>query len=493
MAKAPSARREPPRAQSVGEKFVEMTTRPVRSLIVALAVPAVISNLVTTIYNLADTFFIGQISTSASGAIGIAYAMMTLIQAIGFFFGQGTGNAISRELGRKHVEEARVIASTGLAATLVAGTFVAVAGNLLIVPLCKLAGATDTILPYAVTYMGLILTGAPWMAASLVLSNQLRFEGSSTIAMVGLVTGSVVNFGLAPLLIFACGMGIAGAGLATIVCQGISFVVLVVANQRLGTVRLSLARVRPSGRFFATVVNGGIPSFFRQVVFAFATICLNTAAAPYGDAAIAAVAIVMRVVSIGNCIQIGLGQGFQPVCGFNYGAAIYRRVRAGYLFSVKAAMAVLAGLCVLAFAFAPQIVGFFRNDPEVIAIGTATLRFQCFSLPFTGVAMLTNFMLQTTGKVWRATFLGVARLGIFLAPTVIVLSSALGVQGIEMAQTVSDGITLLVAVPMAASLLGELGRLQRQTDATRRADVQRAVAAYVAAEEAGEHVVVIDA
>jgi Na+-driven multidrug efflux pump len=303
------------------------------------------------------------------------------------------------------------------------------------------------------------------MTTSLVLNNLLRFQGNAFFSMVGLVAGAVLNFALAPLLIFVCGMGIAGAGLATIVCQLLSFVLLLVGLQRSGIVRLSRGALHPSERLYRIVANGGIPSFLRQVVFGFATICLNTAARPYGDAAIAGIAIVMRVVSIGNCVQIGLGQGFQPVCGFNYGARNFRRVREGYFFSVKAAFVVLAVMCAVAFAFAPQIVAIFRDDAEVIAVATITLRFQCVSLPFTGLAMLTNFMLQTTGKMWRASFLGVARLGIILAPTVFILASWQGLLGIEMAQSVSDAITLAITIPMAASLLREFDRRQEKVDA----------------------------
>lgn len=477
--------------KTVEEKYVEMTTMPVDKLIISLAIPTVVSNLVSTLYNLCDTFFIGQISTSASGAIGVAYAVMTLIQGIGFFFGQGTGNAISRALGSKDTDKAGSIAMTGFVSAIVAGVGVAVFGHIFLEQICVIAGSTDTILPYAKTYIGIILIGAPWMAASLVLNNQLRFEGNAFFSMVGLVSGAALNFLLAPLFIFVLDMGIAGAACATIICQAFSFTLLLVGTQRAGTVRLSRANLKPSRKLYATISNGGFPSLCRQVVFGFATICLNSAARPFGDAAIAAVAIVMRVTSIGNCIQIGLGQGFQPVCGYNYGARLYRRVKRGFFFSVKTAMIVLAVLCAVAFAFSPEIVSVFRNDPEVISIGTITLRFQCVSLPFTGLAMLTNFMLQTTGKVWRASFLGVARLGIILAPTVVVLTNLLGLTGIEMAQSVSDIITMLISIPMAVSLLHELDLRQQKVDLTNeyRMKAERAVSDYIAAEQAGRHLV----
>lgn len=444
------------------EKYQQMTCAPVAPLIVSLAIPTIVSNLVSTIYNLADAFFIGQISTSASGAIGVAYATMTAIQAVGFFFGQGAGNAISRELGRQEVAKTGRIASVAVASSFLGGIVIAVLGLLLLEPICTICGATETIMPYATTYIGIILIGAPWMCTSLVLNNLLRFEGSATFAMVGLVSGAVLNFALAPALIFWADLGIAGAGLATIICQLVSFVILTAGLSRGGAIRLSFHDARPSVGLYRTIASSGIPSLARQVVLGVATICMNTAARPFGDAAIAAIAVVNRVTGIGNCVQIGIGQGFQPVCGYNYGARLYKRVRAGYFFSVKASLVILAAFCAVVFVVAPQIVGILRNDPEVIAIGTATLRFQCVSLPLTGLAMITNFMLQTTGKTWRASFLGMARLGIILAPTVMVMSALLGLLGVELAQSVSDLITLGISIPMAASLLHELARREAQ-------------------------------
>lgn len=437
-------------------KYRQMTQTPVHRLVLSLAWPSIVSNLVTTLYNLADTFFIGKISTSASGAIGVAFVVMTLIQAAGFYFGQGTGNAMSRYLGRRDQRMADTMASIGVASAFGMGLLIAVVGHLLLEPVCVLAGATPTILPYAKTYIGLILVGAPWMCAALTLNMQLRFEGESAYAMVAFVSGAVLNFGLAPLLIFACGLGIAGAGLATITCQFLSFVLLLVGMQRSHVAHLSLGALAVGRDLAREINNGGLPSLARQLVSGFAITVLNNAARPYGDAAIAAIAIVQRVVSFGNYIQIGIGQGFQPVCGYNYGARRYGRVREAMDFARKAAFGIVACVCVLTFAGAGQIVPLFRDDPEVIRIATVTLRFQSVTLPLTGIAMITNFALQTTGRMWRATFLGLCRLGLALAPVVAILSHVLGLAGVECAQSVADVITVLVAVPMALQLEREL-------------------------------------
>lgn len=446
----------PPTDDAADRKYRQMTEEPIRPLVLGLAWPSIVSNLVTTVYNLADTYFIGRISTAAEGAIGVAFVVMTLIQAGGFYFGQGTGNAMSRYLGRRDQAMADTMATLGVAGALAFGAVLAVLGHLFLDPLCRLAGATDTILPYARTYISLILVGAPWMCAALTLNMQLRFEGESTYAMVALCAGAALNFGLAPLLIFVADLGIAGAGLATIICQFLSFVLLVAGMQRSHVARLSLRSLRLTPAYAREVNNGGVPSLARQLVSGFATTVLNNAARPYGDAAIAAIAIVQRVVSFGNYVQIGIGQGFQPVCGYNYGAKRYRRVTEGMRFAIRASFLIVAGISVLTFAFAPQIAAFFRDDPEVVDIATTTLRFQSVTLAFTGVAMVTNFALQTTGRMWRATFLGLCRLGFVLAPVVFVASRLLGLLGVEMAQSISDVVTVCIAVPMARGVQREL-------------------------------------
>jgi putative MATE family efflux protein len=456
-------------AESVEEKYQEMTSAPIGHTLAVLSAPAIVSNLVSTIYNLADTYFIGQISTSASGAIGIAYATMTLIQGIGFFFGQGTGNALSRELGAKEPEKASQVATVGVALAFLCGLLVAVFGHVFLRQICLIAGSTDTILPYAMTYIGIILAGAPWMATSLVLNCQLRFAGYSFFSMIGLVSGALLNFVLAPLLIFVCGLGIAGAGLATITCEAVSFTILLVMIHKTGILKLSRANFKPTAKMLRVIANGGFPSLCRQVVFGFATVTLNSAARPYGDAAIAAIAIVQRIMSLGNCVQIGIGQGFQPLCGYNYGAHNFARVKRAFRDSVLIAIAIIATFCAVVYFAAVPIVTLMRDDPKVIYIAVRTLRYQCFSLPLTGLAMLTNFLLQTTGKMWRATFLGVARLGIILAPVVLVLSHLFGLAGVECAQAVSDTITMLISLPMAYSILHELTLRQEAIDAQRKA------------------------
>ena len=441
--------------QTTEEKFHEMFVRPIAPLITSLAIPSIMANLVTALYNLVDMYFVGHISTAASGAIGISFVAMTAIQATGFYFGQGTGNAISRYLGAQQQEKANVMASTGLVCTLIFGLLIAVVGNLFIEPLCMVAGATPTILPYAKTFISIILCGAPWMASSILLNMQLRFEGESLFSMLAITTGAVLNALLTPVLIFGFHLGIAGSAISTIVCEFIGFILLLFEAQKIGLTPLSLSWVRPSKELFYEINNGGVPSFVRQVMLGIATTLLNNAAAPFGDAAVAAMAIVQRITGFANYIQIGIGQGYQPVLGYNIGARHHERVLAGYTFALRASTVLVLAIGVITCVLAPQLIWIFRQDPQVVAIGTLTLRVASFSAALTGVAMITNFMLQTSGHVWGASILGACRLGLVLGPTVLVLSHFFGLLGVQLAQPVADLVTFFVAIPYARITLSQ--------------------------------------
>lgn len=431
-----------------------MTETPVRRLIISLSVPTVISNLVSTLYNAADTFFVGQISTSASAAVGVALSLQAVIQAIGFFFGQGSGNNMSRQLGSHHEDTAEVLASTGFFSSLILSVLVTVLGLIFLRPLSIFLGSSETILPYAMDYIFWILIASPFMASSFVLNNQLRFEGNSFYSMIGLTTGGILNLVLDPLFIFVFHMGISGAALATAISQFVSFVILFVLTQKIGTVKIRFSSFKPSLKILGMITNGGLPSLCRQSVASVAMIALNNAALPFGDAAIAAMAIVNKIGNFTNSVLLGVGQGYQPVCGYNYGAGLYKRVKDGFWFCVKLMSIVLLVLAVVEYIWASPIVGFFRKgDPEVIEIGDIALRLRCFTLVFSAWITISNMLLQTTGKMWRASILGFARQGIILIPVVWILPPLIGIWGIQIAQPLADLITFLMSVPMTMGVI----------------------------------------
>ena len=445
------------------EKYKTMTEKPVSSLICRLAVPTIISMLVTSFYNMADTFFVARIGTSATAAVGVSFALMAIIQAFGFFCGHGSGNYISRKMGQHRFDEAQQMAATGFFTALALGTVIFLLGEILIDPLCRILGATETILPYARQYLRLILIGAPYMTASLVLNNQLRFQGSAFYAMIGIASGAVRNIALDPLFIFVFDMGVSGAALATIISQFVGFVLLLKGTTQGGNLRIRLRNVTFSKYYYSQIINGGMPSLCRQGLGSVATICLNLMAGPYGDAAIAAMSVVGRVMNLAASVVTGFGQGFQPVCGFNYGAFLYDRVKEGFWFCVKVATAILIVLSAAGYLLAPQVIQLFsKNDPQVIAIGTQALRWQCLTFPLCGWITICNMMLQTIGKSFRASLLAMSRQGLFFIPAVLLLPALIGIQGVEIAQPIADVCSFVLAIPLQLSVLHEMTVKQRE-------------------------------
>ena len=436
------------------QKYRQMTEPPVSKLICRLAVPCIISMLVTAFYNMADTYFVGMLkSNAATGAVGVVFSMMAIIQAVGFFFGQGSGNYISRELGKRNYQEASNMAATGFFSALTAGALICIVGQVFLEPLAYLLGSTPTILPYTEAYLRVILFGAPWMTASLVLNNQLRFQGSASYAMVGIVSGAILNIALDPLLIFVFDMGVAGAGLATIISQFVSFCLLLRGCSKGSNIKIHVRNVRVKWHYFKMIIRGGLPSLARQSLASVATICLNHAAQPYGDAAIAAMGVVQRITMFGASTMLGFGQGFQPVCGFNYGAGLYSRVKAGFWFCVKVSFGFLVGIGILGYCFAPQLISLFRDDPAVIEFGSQALRFQCLTIWIQSWVVMSNMMMQSIGRTVPATFLAVARQGLFFIPAVLLLPPLLDAIGIQMAQSAADVLTFLCAVPIQIHVL----------------------------------------
>ena len=431
---------------STKDKYTLMTTAPIPRLIGSLAVPTIISMLVTSFYVMADTYFVGQINTQSTAAVGISFSVMAIIQAFGFFFGHGSGNYISRKLGAKDYESAEKMASTGFFYAFMSGAIIALFGHLYLSQICVALGSTPTILPYAEEYLGTILLGAPFMASSLVLNNQMRFQGNAVYAMVGIIVGAVLNIGLDPLLIFVFDMGISGAAWATLLSQICSFLVLLVMDSRGTNIRIRFKNFTLKPAYLKEIVFGGSPSLCRQGLASLSTILLNVAAGAYGDAAIAGMSIVTRICMFINSFVIGFGQGFQPVCGFNYGAGIYRRVREGFWFCVKTGVVFLAVCSVIGYIF----------SPHVIETGTRALRWQLITLPLGAWVILCNMMLQTIRKPVRAVTLSSARQGLFFIPFILILPHFFGLQGVEMCQAVSDLCSFLLAIPLTIPVLNEM-------------------------------------
>ena len=414
------------------DKYTQMTTEPVHKLIGSLAVPTIISMLVTSLYVMIDTYFVGKINTQATAAVGISFSVMAIIQAFGFFFGHGSGNFISRRLGARDYQSAEKMAATGFFSAFIAGCLITAFGLIYLTPICIGLGSTPTILPYTETYLGIILLGAPFMASSLVLNNQMRFQGNALYAMVGITAGTVLNIGLAPLLIFVFNMGIAGAAWATLCGQVCSFFILLYMDSRGENIRIRLRNFTPRFAYFREIIYGGSPSLCRQGLASLAAILLNVAAGRYGDAAIAGMSIVGRICMFINSFLIGFG-------------------------CVKVGVVFLTLCSIIGYIYAPEIVSWFReDDAEVIAIGAQALRWQLLTLPLGTWVILCNMLLQTIRKPVRAVLLASARQGLFFIPAILLLPYFLGLQGVEMSQAVADFCSFLFALPIAIPVLRSL-------------------------------------
>lgn len=440
--------------KEANNKFALLTTGKIEKVIIKMAVPTIISMLVTAIYNMADTFFVSKIKdVAAPAAVGVVFSMMALIQAVGFFFGQGSGNYISRAMGRQDKEGAETMASTGFFYSFFIGILITVLGLIFIEPLALLLGSTETILPYSKQYLGYILLGSPFIISSFVINNQLRFQGNASYAMVGLVSGGILNIILDPLFIFTFEMGTKGAAIATVVSQIFSFVLLIIGTTRGENIRIKLKNFSLNKKYIFEIIRGGLPSLSRQSITSVATIILNWVAGGYGDFAIAAISIVNRIAMFINSAVIGFGQGFQPFCGFNFGAKNYERVKKGFVFSIKVTTIFLSIMAVFGFIFAPQLIKLFREDKEVIDFGASMLRFQCLTFPTFSVIVMANMIMQNLGFVGKATLLSISRQGIFFIPLVIILPLILGQTGLEATQSVADFLSAICALPLSLYVL----------------------------------------
>ena len=442
------------------EQFRKMTETPIPKLILSLAAPTILSMLITSIYNLADTFFVGQISTSASGAVGIVSSLMAILQALGFMLGHGSGSIISRSLGSQNTDAATRFASTSFFTALVFGGIITAAGLLTLPDFMMLLGSTETILPHACAYARYILLAAPIMMSSLVMNNILRYEGKASFAMIGLVTGGLLNIALDPLFIFGLGMGTAGAGLATALSQTISFCILLSMFLRGKTVsQFRITAVTHSPAEFGTILMTGMPSFGRQGLNSIGGMLLNIAARGYGDAAVAGMSIVSRIFMFIISVAIGVGQGLQPVASFNYGARKYRRVRQAAIFTIEAAFCMLVVLVGLCWVNGDALIRLFRDDPAVTAVALPAFHYQCLAMLLHPIIVVANMTFQSVGASGRATFLACCRQGVFFIPLILILPRTHGLFGVEICQPIADVLTFLVSLPFLIAFLQQLGRM----------------------------------
>lgn len=443
------------------QKYIRLTTYPIPKLLLMLSAPAIVSMLITAVYNAADSYFVSAIDDSAVGSIGVIFSYMAIIQAVGFLFGHGSGNFMSRKIGEKHYGDAGEIAVTAMVLSFSTGLVLAVFGLIFIDELAMFLGSTQTILPYAVKYLRYILLASPFQTAALTLNNQLRFQGNAKHGMLGLGFGAILNMALDPILITKFGLGVDGAGIATMVSQVLGFFILFICTFKGGNMPMKLKLFRLTKAYIKEIFKGGIPSFGRQVIGSVATILLNYALKPYGDAPIAAMTVVSKVGMVLLSVIIGLGQGFQPICGVNYGAGKKNRVLEAFKDTVLISYAIMIIGSVIGFIFATPIAGFFVSEAESVRIGAIALRYQTVPACLCAFYQIGSMMLQNLGKSLKATVLAVSRQGIIFIPLILILPGCFGLTGALLTQPISDLISFAIAVPL---LIPELKQLMKSAN-----------------------------
>ncbi len=426
-----------------------MTHTPIPKIVSSLAVPAMIGTLITVIYNTADTYFVSQINKSASAAVGAVYAIMSIIQAVGFGLGMGAGSLISRKLGAKENDAAHGYASSAFFAAVAFGALLTVTGLLVLKPLLRLLGCTDTMMPHAVPYAKYILLAAPVNCATFVLNNTLRSEGFGKLATIGIGAGGILNVILDPVFIFGMEMGSGGAALATMISQTVSFVILFsffLTGKSI--VNLGIRYVSRNFRDYQLIVTTGLPTICRQGLGSLAAAVLNIQAIGYGgDAAGAAITIANKVYILVRKLCLGLGQGFQPVAGYNYGAGNKKRAWRAFLFAVQVGSVLCVFCAAISAIFAEQIMWWFCDDAEVARIGVQTIYLGSAVMPFLAFSTFANQLYQCLGFKVQATFLASCRQGIYFLPAVLLLPLFLDCFGVQAAQPAADLCTFLTCVP----------------------------------------------
>ena len=438
------------------QQYIKMTATPIPKLLLLLSLPSIVSMIITSIYNTADAYFVSQLSTAASGAVGIVLPMMALTQGIGFTYAVGAGTQTAQLLGARKVDEANKFGSSAMAIAMISGLLITIIGQWQLDNLLRLFGATDTILPYAKDYARWILFGAPITISQFVLNLQLRFQGKNNLSMIGLMVGGILNIILDPIFIFVLELGIRGAALATIVSQTVSWIILYWMVKNKSILELSLKSISRDVKIYGTIIGTGISSFLRQGLASISIILLNNAARPFGDEVIAAIVIVGRISMIMFSVMLGIGQGFQPIAGYNYGAKKYARVKQVWRFTYVAMTVLVAIVGAGIFVLAPQLVTAFRSDPMVVKTGSTMLRYISLSLISQPMLISTNMLLQTTGHIKASSCLASTRQGLFFIPLLLILPSMLGVPGIQISQPIADVLSAIAAIPFLVYFMKNL-------------------------------------
>lgn len=440
------------------QRRFNILTKPIFPLLIKTAIPTIIGMLISVIYNVTDTFFVGQLhNRSMIAAIGVVFSFVSVIQAIGFWYGYGSGNAMSKNIGEKDYAEAEIISSIGIVIAIETGIVIAITAYIFVVPLATLIGgsASQDVLTFTVQYLKIIIISIPFSLYAVTVYNQLRLCGNVRDGMIGLLSGMLSNMVLDPLLMFPLNMGFIGAGYATLIGQIIGCIVLTALAQSRGNIPISIKKAHYSKARVYHILAGGLPNFSRQAITGTALVLLNVTAAQYGESMIAALTISSKIVAVAFMIMIGWGQGFQPICAMNYGAQQYERVKKAFITTVAMGTLFLLVASIILYIFADHWMQLMSNDDDVVATGVSILRMQCFSLPLLGVFAVSSMFMQNIGNYFSALLISISRQGFFYVPLLYLLPAVYGKTGIYLLQPVADVLSFVLAVVVVCRWYGK--------------------------------------
>ena len=452
------------RIQFRQERQAMMLEKPIPKLVFQMAIPTIISMLVMSLYNMADTYFVSSLGTAATGAVGVNLSLMSFIQMAGTALAMGANSYIARLLGEKRNDEASAVLSIAFFTSLGIGILMLMGGIIFIKPLVVFMGAKGDVIPYAMDYAIYILLAAPFMMGVFVLNQCLRAEGSATLSMFGVLFGTILNLVLDPLLISVAGMGVAGAAIATAISKFSSFVILVTPYLRSKTmIPLSLRNFRPNMTIVSELTKMGFPTLARTALTTIASIATNNIASLFSVSALAAISVVNKIMVFVSSAVLGFAQGYQPVAGFNWGAKRYDRVRKSFWFSSVVSVICVTVVAVGVAIAAPWLMQVFtKYDAEMIDIGVVAIRTQCLAMPSVAWVIVVNMTYAGLGKAMGAAVLSVLRQGIFFIPMTVLLPHLYGVYGVASVQGVADMLTLLVSLPLSIMILREISRKEKE-------------------------------
>lgn len=433
--------------------YKKMTETPVSKLILNLGIPTTISMLITNIYNMADTYFVGTLGESAQAATGVLFTIQAIMQGIAFMLGHGGGTFVARALADKNTDEATKYISSSFFIGGLFGLILTILGLTFLEPLVRFLGSTETILPHAMDYGFWILLAAPFIICSLILNNGLRYEGKAFYAMFGLTAGGILNILGDYILVMKLGLGVYGAGLATAASQVVSFTILLVMYLKMAQSTIRFKAVSRDIKLYLTVARVGFPSLIRQGLTSVTTGILNNLTKPFGDAAIAAMSVVSRYSNFLMCVGLGMGQGFQPVASFNHQAKKIDRVKKGLLFTTSFGLAFIGGMSILSIVFAEPIIAIFQKQQDVIRIGATALRFTAFGMMFMPFSVPVNMLYQSIQQPTISSILSLIRSGAVTIPLLLIGVPLLGLTGIQIAQPTADIIAGLISIPFIIRFL----------------------------------------